>query len=567
MHTIFAPSRRQFLPLRSRLIGAALLAISLGSVSASDDYIRQLQQRAIKAGTSPALHWGVDPTKYTEWRSHSNRLVPVYTYGTRGAGPGIDLSSYSGENSPYRSAAELKQIYGRLPTNTLNTEADYFDQTNLAELQRAALAAGRKFIFLVIFDGMDWQTTRAAAIYNSGTVSYDKGHGSGLHFLDYQADGLRQFGFAVASPSNALAVPSPNRQTVVNPGATPGGYNAEKGGPNPWTDGSEPQYLIRDSASGKLEHARPDSASTATAITTGSKTYNAAINVDRTGAQLTTVAHLAQEKGYAVGAVSNVPVSHGTPAATYGHNVLRYDYQDLSRDLLGLPSIAHPEQPLPGLDVLIGGGFGTELEQDKRQGKNFVPGNQFLTKQDLETVNVANSGKYTVAIRTKGVSGTDRLRAATQQAIQNRTRLLGFFGMGQYAGHLPFRTADGDYWPTAGNSGKAEQYTVADVQENPTLTDMTSAALAVLEQNQNGFWLMVEAGDVDWANHDNNIDNSIGAVLSGDAAVKVITDWVDQHSNWSESLLIVTSDHGHFLVIEQPEALTPPGRPQTETAD
>jgi len=85
---------------------------------------------------------------------------------------------------------------------------------------------------------------------------------------------------------------------------------------------------------------------------------------------------------------------------------------------------------------------------------------------------------------------------------------------------------------------------------------MTTAALTVLEKNPKGFWLMVEAGDVDWANHDDNIDNSIGAVNSGDAAVKAITDWVEQHSNWMESLLIVTADHGHYLVLEKPELLT-----------
>ena len=85
--------------------------------------------------------------------------------------------------------------------------------------------------------------------------------------------------------------------------------------------------------------------------------------------------------------------------------------------------------------------------------------------------------------------------------------------------------------------------------------DMTRAALTVLEPNDNGFWLMLEAGDVDWANHDNNIDNSIGAVLSGDAAVKVLTDWVEQHSSWDETVLIVTADHGHYLVLEKPELL------------
>ena len=41
---------------------------------------------------------------------------------------------------------------------------------------------------------------------------------------------------------------------------------------------------------------------------------------------------------------------------------------------------------------------------------------------------------------------------------------------------------------------------------------------------------MVEAGDVDWANHDNNLDNSIGAVNSGDDALRAVTDWVEAHA-------------------------------------
>jgi alkaline phosphatase len=80
----------------------------------------------------------------------------------------------------------------------------------------------------------------------------------------------------------------------------------------------------------------------------------------------------------------------------------------------------------------------------------------------------------------------------------------------------------------------------------------------VLSRNPQGFWLMVEPGDVDWANHDNNIDNSIGAVLTGDATVKTITDWVERNSNWSESLLLVTADHGHYLVLEKPDLLIAP---------
>lgn len=59
-----------------------------------------------------------------------------------------------------------------------------------------------------------------------------------------------------------------------------------------------------------------------------------------------------------------------------------------------------------------------------------------------------------------------------------------------------------------------------------------------------------------WANDDDNLDNSIGAVLSGDDAVKSITDWVEKHSNWNDALLIVTADHGHYFHLTQPEVLT-----------
>jgi alkaline phosphatase len=84
---------------------------------------------------------------------------------------------------------------------------------------------------------------------------------------------------------------------------------------------------------------------------------------------------------------------------------------------------------------------------------------------------------------------------------------------------------------------------------------MTGVSVEFLASDKKPFWLMVEAGDVDWANHDDNIDNSIGAINSGDRAVRAITDWVDANSNWDESLLIVTSDHGHMLNLVKPEML------------
>ena len=76
----------------------------------------------------------------------------------------------------------------------MNASATYCDQSNLGTLQKAALEAGKKHIFLVVFDGMDWQTIQAAAVYKSGKVSYKSGKGAGLHFQDYSAAGTAQFG-------------------------------------------------------------------------------------------------------------------------------------------------------------------------------------------------------------------------------------------------------------------------------------------------------------------------------------------------------------------------------------
>ena len=84
---------------------------------------------------------------------------------------------------------------------------------------------------------------------------------------------------------------------------------------------------------------------------------------------------------------------------------------------------------------------------------------------------------------------------------------------------------------------------------------MTTAALEVLGSKQQSFHLMIEAGDLDWASHDNNLDNAIGSVFSGDDAFRAVTEWVEKNDCWSETVVIVTADHGHYLVIEDPQAI------------
>jgi len=531
------------------------LAVLLCSAAAiAQDHVRDLQTKAIEDGKAEFGHWGWEQDNYKLWGTHSNRLIPVYTFGTLNAGPGIDLTSYQGENSPYRSPAAVRQIYGRMPNGTVNPAADYFDQTNIYDIQLAALRAGKKHVFLVVFDGMDWQTTRAASIHKTGTIAYDSGRGTGLHMQDYKAGGTTQFGWMVTSPWADDIKIDVDKQTVaydVNPKF--GGYAAEIAGAFPWSTPNDLQYLIGKAEDEKFHHAYTDSSSSASSMTAGIKTFNSSVNVDPEGVQVSTIARIAQLRGMKAGAVTSVPISHATPAATYAHNVARDDYQDLTRDLLGLKSVSHPEPIWPGLDVLIGCGYGVERNKDSGQGENFIPGNAYLAEQDLLAIDVRSGGPYVMATRTEGMPGSELLEVKATDAIEQGKRLFGFFGTPK--GHLPFQTANGDFNPTVGRSDTKEEYTEGDIKENPTLSDFTRQAIRVLSHDDQPFWLMVEAGDVDWANHDNNIDNSIGAVLSGDAAVKVITDWVEAESSWDESLLIVTADHGHYLVLEKPELL------------
>lgn len=546
---------------RCCILAFGVLFLLFTETSQAEDWLRDLQERAVQSGHCDAVHWGPDAAKYSTWTNHSNRLIPVYTFGTDGEGRGIDLESYTGPESIYRDGRRLARLYQGNMDDSVNPDAEYLDQTNIYDLQLAALEAGKKHIFLVVFDGMDWQTTQAASIARLGRVAYTEGRGQGMHFQEYDADGTSQYGWMVTSPQRSKAQVDVNTQTVRPSGGLPGGYSQLVAGPYPWSMPTDMKYLVAESDGGMLRHAYTDSASSATSMTCGIKTYNGAIGVGPTGEPRLTIAHRAQAEGYQVGAVTSVPISHATPAASYASNVSRDDYQDITRDLLGLASVSRP-RPMPGLDVLIGGGHGVEKDSDGGQGENFMPGNKYLTEQDLKKVDVQHGGKYVTAIRTAGTAGAEELMKAAKQAAREQHRLFGFYGIGgtqsNASGNLPFASADGNYDPAPHMGGSKIRYSKDDLRENPKLADMARAALTVLSADDKPFWLMVEAGDVDWANHSNNLDASAGAVHSGDAAVKVITDWVEKHSNWHESVLIVTADHGHYLFLDRPELLVPP---------
>jgi alkaline phosphatase len=516
------------------------------------DDLAAKQHVAIQSMVCPWGYWGVRPESYSSWTNHSNRLIPVYVFGS-------NLSPYIGSNSIYRDSQRLKELYGQVPVNTLNPNATYADQTDVYRLQRSAIESGsKKYVFLVVFDGMDWQTTQAAAIYRNRSVAYTQGRGTGLVFQDYNRCET-DFGFFVTSSLGEEVDTDVDAQIDKKESKKFGGYDARLGGSAPWESFADPQYLIGRNQ--QSPHVVTDSSSSASSMTAGVKILNGAINVKPDRTHVETIAQWAQrEKGFAVGTVTSVPICHATPAAAYAVNVSRDDYQDLSRDMLGLPSVTHKSKPYPGLDVVLGAGFGETTKSNAGQGENFIPGNRYLADPDRDAVDVTkgdSQAKYVVAQRTSGKRGQEVLWQAARQAIEGKHRLLGFFGAKN--GHLPFQTANGDYKPVATVRG-IEEYTPEDLSENPKLNELTEAAIEVLASRSDRFWLLVEAGDVDWANHANDIDSSIGAVFSGEQAVGSIFQWIEKHQAWEDSLVIVTADHGHYFNLVDTEAIIPSNR-------
>jgi alkaline phosphatase len=260
-----------------------------------------------------------------------------------------------------------------------------------------------------------------------------------------------------------------------------------------------------------------DSAAAASTLYTGVKTEYGRVSVSHDdGFRLFTIGEKAKLLNRAVGAVSNVPVSHATPAAWIAHNDSRNNaYAIADEGFFGDPNITGSAAPwngyegghgatTPTVDVLIG---------DGRDG--------FVNNAIRSKLN--SDGIYEVVDCQTDGSITDCGQAMQDAAaLPGVTKLAGLFD-------FAYRFADG--------SGL--------VPLMPTLAESTNAALTVLEQDDDGFVLMIEGGAVDWGAHGNIMDLMIGEMIDFDNAVQAVIDWVNapNNSDWTNTLLIVTGDH------------------------
>ena len=264
-----------------------------------------------------------------------------------------------------------------------------------------------------------------------------------------------------------------------------------------------------------------DSASAATALATGIKTYDAAIGVDINGNPVPNALELAEQKGKATGVVTSVEWTHATPAGHVAHNVHRDNYAQIGQQIVNVSAA----------DVVMGAGH------------PWYDANG-MTKA-TPTFNYVG-GPATWDALVAGTAGGDADGdgiADPWTLIQTRAEFQALM-----SGPTPDRvlgTAQVYQTLQQGRSGNAfaDPYVVPKIETVPTLTEMTVAALNILDNDLDGLYLMVEGGAVDWAAHANQSGRMIEEAIEFERTVEAVVDWVQKNSNWGETLLIVTGDH------------------------
>jgi alkaline phosphatase len=102
------------------------------------------------------------------------------------------------------------------------------------------------------------------------------------------------------------------------------------------------------------------------------------------------------------------------------------------------------------------------------------------------------------------------------------------------------------YTPT---STQCDHYKPEEIAQIPPMAENVRAALEFLGKDDDGFFLMYEQGDIDWAAHANHMDDMLGAMLDIHDSTQVIIDWIKANGGWEKNALYVTADHDHYLTL------------------
>jgi alkaline phosphatase len=282
-----------------------------------------------------------------------------------------------------------------------------------------------------------------------------------------------------------------------------------------------------------------DSAASATAWSTGTKTYNGALGIDIKGAPQKTILELAKDQGFATGDITTSEIQDATPAALFSHIT--------ERDCYGPKEVAEDCKS----DALENGGLGSVTEQ------------LLATKPDItmggggETfAQTANGGEYkgkTLEVQAKE-RGFQIVRTASElngvtKADQDAP-LLGLFADGNmpvsWTG--PDAVRQGYLQPAGKCTDNPERG--AEVPELAAMTQKTIDLLSERTKGANnpakGFFLQVESASIDKRDHAADPCGQIGETVAFDEAVQKALEFAQKDGN---TLVIATADHGHTSQI------------------
>lgn len=289
----------------------------------------------------------------------------------------------------------------------------------------------------------------------------------------------------------------------------------------------------------------PDSAGTMTAMMSGIKTDVGVIGVDEdiergdcstvAGNELVTALELAEIAGKSTGIISTARITHATPAATYAKSADR-NWEDIS----DMPEAAVTAGCTDIADQLVN--FEANLEANFEgldvDGIEVVMGGgrrHFLPKDAA-----FNSPDAVSSVEGDRTDGRD-LTAEWQAMYTNGVYVYdqaGFDGIDTETTERVFALFNESHMQYAADRGN-------DIAGEPSIAEMTTAAINILDNNDEGFFLMVESGRIDHAHH---AGNAYGALHDTIAFADAIAA-ADAMTNDEDTLIIVTADHGHVFTI------------------
>ncbi len=289
----------------------------------------------------------------------------------------------------------------------------------------------------------------------------------------------------------------------------------------------------------------PDSAGTMTAMMSGLKTDVGVIGVDEDvergdcstllGNEVTTALELAEIKGLSTGIISTARITHATPAATYSKSADRNweDISDMPEQAVsaGCKDIAdqlinfetYLESRFAGVDV---DGIEVALGGGRR---HFLPKDEAFNSLDASSAvegDRTDSRDLTAEWQTKYPNGVYVFDQTGFEGIDTESteRVFGLFN----ESHMQYE-ADREN----------------DIAGEPSISEMTETAINVLDNNDKGFFLMVESGRIDHGHHAGSAYNALTDAIEFSNAVQKAVEM----TNPEDTLILVTADHGHVFTI------------------